>query len=488
MTDDLRPALHELALQVEAPPLDLAALHRTAGRRRRSRRVSVAAGVAVVLLAAPFAWSAMPEPMDRVAQQPASGAPAVDAPPELVSGSATLRYDPREYDEASAEAALSRCRQLPGLRFVSQLDSLPPLQDLVFAGTEQEQEQVQRCLQAVPAALMIEFRADPVFTPVVLLTAGQRETGPLVQSAGEMRPSADGWVEHDVVLTNASSGVVEVDPFRLAQVLDGRVFASSGLCSYSHPDVGCGLPVSGRILQPGQSATVTVELERDLSGLASLELGDLPLTWPLQVSTGSGEAVQTIELEYAVLSLAPPGVPIVPVQPAPPPEPSVPPTGETQQVTVFFSERNNDSAYCDGVAPVTRTVPATEQVARAALEQLFAGPTPEEERRFGVGSAFAPESADLLNSVRIENGVAYVDLKRFESMPNANNLAGYGTSCGMGGFFGQLGATLRQFPTIRDVRYAFDGDPRAFVEYMQGGCPDEPIPPGDPCDPAPFRR
>jgi DNA-directed RNA polymerase specialized sigma24 family protein len=36
-------------------------------------------------------------------------------------------------------------------------------------------------------------------------------------------------------------------------------------------------------------------------------------------------------------------------------------------------------------------------------------------------------------------------------------------------------------------RFAFDGDPRAYVEYMQGGCP-EPIPASDPCDPAPFRR
>lgn len=51
-----------------------------------------------------------------------------------------------------------------------------------------------------------------------------------------------------------------------------------------------------------------------------------------------------------------------------------------------------------------------------------------------------------------------------------------------------VASTLRQFPTVTDVRYAFDGDPRAWVEFTEGGCPDDPIPPGDPCDPRPWGR
>ena len=495
MSDDVRAALRDLAGDVGVPALDLAGLRVAAGRRRRARRLSVAAALGVVLVVAPLAWSAVPAGREQVVQ------PAPLARPDTgdVSGSFAVRYDAATYDERAADAALSACSALPGLRGTVQADSLPPQQGYAFAGSRAEQRAAQRCLEAVPAAV-VTFTADPAFVPVVLLSAGQRGAGPLTQRPGPVRASADGWVEHDVVLTNTSGDPVEVDPFRLAQVLGGTVFASSGLCSYSHPDVACLFPYSQRRLLPGQSLPVTVQLRRDLAGLAPLQRGRLDLVWPIEVQTGGGTAVVTLELAYEVLSLAAPerASAAAPPTAAPPAAPTAGPTvaptrgqpsAGTQQVTVFFSRADDASPNCDGVAPVTRTVPATEAVARAALEQLFAGPTEDEERAHGVASAFSRRTAGILNAVRIDNGVAYVDLQDFSTVEGAaTELGGYGTSCGMGAFFGQVETTLRQFPTVREVRYAFDGDPRAFQQFVQGGCPDEPVPPGDPCDPAPFRR
>ena len=60
------------------------------------------------------------------------------------------------------------------------------------------------------------------------------------------------------------------------------------------------------------------------------------------------------------------------------------------------------------VWPATREVEETEAVATAALEELLAGPTDEEEVQFGFSTAI-PGGVDL-ESVSVEDGVARVDL------------------------------------------------------------------------------
>lgn len=150
-----------------------------------------------------------------------------------------------------------------------------------------------------------------------------------------------------------------------------------------------------------------------------------------------------------------------------------------RSVLIFLSTEVN----CGDVRPVGRQIPDTEAVATAALQELFSGRVTEQERGAGL-TGFGPETADLLRRLRVDDEIAYVDLNA--SHRDAIDFAG--TSCGGAAFHAMVGSTLRQFPTVKEVRYAFDGNPREFVEFVQGGCPDDPIPPGDPCDPLPWRQ
>ena len=140
---------------------------------------------------------------------------------------------------------------------------------------------------------------------------------------------------------------------------------------------------------------------------------------------------------------------------------------ETMTIKVYFHNDKIDGEWndCKKVYPVTRTIPKTSAVATAALQELLKGPTAEESATF---SGFAPpETNGILKSVKVKNGAAYVNFTKalYEQMGNATS------SCG-GGFFSMVDATLMQFPTIRNVYYAVEGDTHGFYEWVQvGACP-----------------
>lgn len=139
----------------------------------------------------------------------------------------------------------------------------------------------------------------------------------------------------------------------------------------------------------------------------------------------------------------------------------------TMSVKVFFHPDKLDPEWndCTAVAPVSRTIPKTPAVATAALKELLKGPTQEEAKEF---SGFGPPETDgILKSVNVRNGTAYVNFTKraFAQMGNAT------TSCG-GGFFSMIDATLMQFPTIKKVVYAVEGNTNDFYEWVQvGECP-----------------
>ncbi len=149
-------------------------------------------------------------------------------------------------------------------------------------------------------------------------------------------------------------------------------------------------------------------------------------------------------------------------------------------VKVYFgnTELNPNMEDCSKVFPVEREIPETKAVATAALNELFRGPT-EQEKEQGHVSFFSWETRDVLKSVHIEDGTAYLNLEDLRPMvPGANS------TCGSGQFRGQIEQTLKQFPTVDKVIYAIDGSPRTFYEWIQIGC----AAPGDTdyCDPTPF--
>jgi spore germination protein GerM len=149
------------------------------------------------------------------------------------------------------------------------------------------------------------------------------------------------------------------------------------------------------------------------------------------------------------------------------------------ELRVYFNhaQRAGTVDDCAIVFPVARQVPRTDGVAAAALRQLFAGPT-EAERAQGYRSPFSAATAGLLKRVRIEHGTAYVDLNDLRAQ-----LPGASSSCGAAEFGMQVERTLRQFPTVRRVILAIDGEPRRFYEWMGQDCDLR----NDHCDAAPFR-
>ncbi len=106
------------------------------------------------------------------------------------------------------------------------------------------------------------------------------------------------------------------------------------------------------------------------------------------------------------------------------------------------------------IATVHRTVPKTQQVAAAAMAELLAGPTAEDQAA-GMSTSI-PEGTEYLGTT-IDQGVATVDLSgAFESG---------GGSLSMTARLAQVVYTLTQFPTVDFVTFTLDGEP---VEVFGG--------------------
>jgi hypothetical protein len=104
------------------------------------------------------------------------------------------------------------------------------------------------------------------------------------------------------------------------------------------------------------------------------------------------------------------------------------------------------------VIPVRRTIESTPAVARAALTELFDGPTAD-ERAAGLTSAIP--SGTTLRDVSLAEGVATVDVDgAFDDG---------GGSASMLGRIAQVVATLTRFTTIERVAFRVDGKPVAAI-------------------------
>jgi Sporulation and spore germination/Immunoglobulin-like domain of bacterial spore germination len=104
----------------------------------------------------------------------------------------------------------------------------------------------------------------------------------------------------------------------------------------------------------------------------------------------------------------------------------------------------------DRLVPVYRTVPRTLAVARAALQQLLAGPTAVESAGAAGLTSTVPSGSRLLD-VSISGGNATVDLSgQFESG---------GGSASMFGRLAQVVYTVTQFPSVTGVTFRLDGQP-----------------------------
>jgi hypothetical protein len=164
-------------------------------------------------------------------------------------------------------------------------------------------------------------------------------------------------------------------------------------------------------------------------------------------AVGPGSDARAQEFEHRAFA---PGV----ARDGPLPEP------ETLSLNVYFLRDEQ-------VASVHREVEATLAVARAAMEELLAGPT-EFEAETGIVSAI-PEGTEFLG-VSVEDGIASVDLSgEYESG---------GGSLSVLARLAQVTYTLTQFPTVDAVIYFLDGE-RVEVFSGEGVVLEEPVGRGD---------
>ncbi|HLD32029.1 MAG TPA: S-layer homology domain-containing protein [Candidatus Peribacteraceae bacterium] len=137
------------------------------------------------------------------------------------------------------------------------------------------------------------------------------------------------------------------------------------------------------------------------------------------------------------------------------------------EITLFFTDR--DVAIerdCSATKAVQRMVPQTTAIADAALRELLAGVTPDEET-MGVTDSFSNDTGSLgadiapltsyYEGVSISNGIATVAFTE-QAMVYLNSAA-----CLQQSVKSPIVQTLRQFPSVSDVQFSVGG--RVVTEW-----------------------
>ena len=118
------------------------------------------------------------------------------------------------------------------------------------------------------------------------------------------------------------------------------------------------------------------------------------------------------------------------------------------------------------LVPVSREVDGTVAVARAAMEQLLAGPTDDErahDLRVGTIGTRIPDGTRLL-SLDVAEGVATVDLSGEFASGDITGDERESWAIRLA----QVTYTLTQFPTVQSVRFLVDGGPGNAIEGHEG--------------------
>lgn len=122
---------------------------------------------------------------------------------------------------------------------------------------------------------------------------------------------------------------------------------------------------------------------------------------------------------------------------------------EFLHIKAYFSNSKKDpgAVDCSNVYEVVRRVPKTEAAARAALEELLAGPDTLETQD---GYFTSINAGVKIQRLVIEDGVAKAD---FDKTLEQN----VGGSCRVAAIRAQIIRTLKQFSTVKDAIISIDG-------------------------------
>lgn len=129
---------------------------------------------------------------------------------------------------------------------------------------------------------------------------------------------------------------------------------------------------------------------------------------------------------------------------------------ETMQVKVFYgsSIEDPDSLRCDVTYELPRTIDKTVTVGRASLLELLKGPNITER---GKGYYSSIPIGTELNSLKVEDGVAYADF-------NQKLTENIGGTCLTSKIHSQIENTLKQFSTVDKVVISVNGETGGVLE------------------------
>jgi hypothetical protein len=131
----------------------------------------------------------------------------------------------------------------------------------------------------------------------------------------------------------------------------------------------------------------------------------------------------------------------------------------------YVDEEGHPSRTGPFLLPVAREVPSTVAVARAAVEQLLAGPTSAERDSVPAISSAIPSGARLLG-LTIGGDVATVDL--------SSEFAATDDSAAVAQRAAQVVFTLARFDSVAEVVFRQDGEP-VSIQIGDGQLVDRPV-------------
>lgn len=126
-------------------------------------------------------------------------------------------------------------------------------------------------------------------------------------------------------------------------------------------------------------------------------------------------------------------------------------TSSTSVFVYFFNKNLDPETTCNKTFAVSRIIPKTQSVLKAAIEELLKGPT-SDEKKLGFETSLTNDVK--LNSVKIVGDIATVDLSKDQS----------GGSCRIGIVSSQIANTAKQFSNVKKVIISVNGEAEGILQ------------------------
>lgn len=130
---------------------------------------------------------------------------------------------------------------------------------------------------------------------------------------------------------------------------------------------------------------------------------------------------------------------------------------KTMIVKVFFNNPKTDPNWnfeCNNVFAVERTIPKTDAIALAAINELLKGPTAAEKEK---GYMTNLNSGVKVKNLSIKDSVAKID---FDEQLQFQ----VGGSCKVSAIYAQIKQTLKQFSSVKDVVISINGQTEDILQ------------------------